>query len=431
MRIGFVTYEFPSPTQTFILDKVKCLLAQGHEVIIFVREKPFTIRQRHALHENYKEINWRKRTINLGQEEAWGTLRKAASLLQRLGGAFLRSPGETKQLLSRLRLRGASWKETAFLLLTLLPIIGRKLDLLHVHFTWSGFGLAECPVLLDLPLVVSVYGADAALADNWINEQNIKLFAAAEAVFCVSAFRMAALARLGVEQRKLIVQRLAVDTELFQPARDRAADDGPPIVLTVARLRWEKSHLDGLFALRELKGMGLSASYLIIGEGEEEQRLRTAVRGLGLHGQVQFLGFQTQASVAGIMRKAHVFLLPSVLEEFGTVLLEAQASGLPVVATNIGGIPEAVFDGVSGKLVRPQDPLALAKALRDILVLPDQGREMGRRGRDYVRRRFSQEQAAKELVQHYQNAVNSRRSRLQTLSAANTDEKAFRAPVRG
>jgi glycosyltransferase involved in cell wall biosynthesis len=136
------------------------------------------------------------------------------------------------------------------------------------------------------------------------------------------------------------------------------------------------------------------AKLLIIGQEANKAyavELKAQVSELGLNGRVQFNGEITQVELATWMQRSCVFVLPSISEGLGRVVLEAMAASTPVVGSNIGGIPEIVKDGVTGFLIQPGDEEKLEKQLRWILEHPSESCEMGRRGRAFVERFFSTE----------------------------------------
>jgi len=128
--------------------------------------------------------------------------------------------------------------------------------------------------------------------------------------------------------------------------------------------------------------------------GPEQNRTYAAglvqqVRSLHLDGRIRFMGAMPQVELAVQMRKAIVLVLPSGSEGLSRVLLEAMATGIPVIASDVGGIPELVQEGVTGFLVPPGDEKALAEKIRWVLENPEQARAMGNRGREFVTRFFS------------------------------------------
>jgi glycosyltransferase involved in cell wall biosynthesis len=135
-----------------------------------------------------------------------------------------------------------------------------------------------------------------------------------------------------------------------------------------------------------------NAKLLII--GKEENRgyavgLHEQVRKLGLENRIQFIAPQPQSELAIRMAKASVLVLPSLSEGFGRVIIEAMATGIPVIGSRTGGIPELIEDGTNGFLVRPGDEKTLAEKLHWVLSNPTKAEEMGAIGRAFVERCFS------------------------------------------
>ena len=135
------------------------------------------------------------------------------------------------------------------------------------------------------------------------------------------------------------------------------------IVLCAAALVDHKGHRHLLDAWRQIEAHGVRATLLLAGSGEREAELRAQASGLN---NVRFLGWRDD--LPQLLRAADLFTLASVEEGLGSVLIDAQLAGLPIVATTAGGIPEVVADGRSGLLVSPADPTALAAALTRALT---------------------------------------------------------------
>jgi glycosyltransferase involved in cell wall biosynthesis len=150
-----------------------------------------------------------------------------------------------------------------------------------------------------------------------------------------------------------------VDTDLFHPP-GRRTEDGPLRLLNVAWLAEKKGHAHLLEALARLGRDDVALD--VVGEGELRNALEKRARELGLAERVRFLGPRSHAEVAELMRGAHLFVLPSLYENLPVVLIEAMASGLPSVATRVGGVPELV-DEQAGLLVPPADAAALADGI--------------------------------------------------------------------
>jgi glycosyltransferase involved in cell wall biosynthesis len=136
------------------------------------------------------------------------------------------------------------------------------------------------------------------------------------------------------------------------------------------------------------------ARLVIVGREENPEyaeELRRDVAKLGLDSRVVFLGEVSQAELADYMRQAAVFVLPSLSEGLGRVVVEAMATGTPVIGSDIGGIPEMVQEGQTGFLVPPGDEKVLAERLKWILSNPEEAQAMGKRAREFARSFFSTE----------------------------------------
>jgi glycosyltransferase involved in cell wall biosynthesis len=181
---------------------------------------------------------------------------------------------------------------------------------------------------------------------------------------------------------KIVVIRNSVEI----PAKITRSTQGPVRILAVGNLTDQKDYPTLIRALEILKKREITFEARIIGAG--------AVRGLPelsepLGEQVRFLGQQTHADVEAQMRDAHVFVLSSAWEGCPNVVLEAMAYSLPVVATAVGGVPELVRDTVTGLLVPPKDPSALADALARACTSEALRAQLGEAGYARVRSKFS------------------------------------------
>jgi glycosyltransferase involved in cell wall biosynthesis len=155
-----------------------------------------------------------------------------------------------------------------------------------------------------------------------------------------------------------------VDTETFRPPAAPRMAGRPARLLNVAALAEKKGHAHLLEALAQLGG---DERLDIVGGGELLGALERQTAALGLAARVRLLGPRPKEEVAELMRTADLFVLPSLYENLPVVLIEAQASGLPAVATRVGGVPELVTDD-AGELVEPGDPVALAAAIARALA---------------------------------------------------------------
>lgn len=188
----------------------------------------------------------------------------------------------------------------------------------------------------------------------------------------------------------------ALRRELGLPARAR-------VIISVGRLSRVKGHRVLLEALAELVPAGGESSgrgdlhLLLVGEGPERGALAKQARSLGLAERVHFAGRRDREEVAALLHIAAVFVLPSYYEGFGIAVLEAQAAGVPVVASDVGGVREVLAGGRTGLLVPAGDPRALARAVGRVL----EDRALARRLARAARKRVTEEFTVERMVERY------------------------------
>jgi len=184
---------------------------------------------------------------------------------------------------------------------------------------------------------------------------------------------------------------------------------GKPLLLSVGNLTEQKDQFTLLRAVAQLRDNGLHATCLLAGTGPLLPNLQALAEELGIQGLVHFLG--ARGDIPDLMAAADVFVLSSIREGFSLVVAEAHAAGLPVVATNVGGIGEIVRDGLSGYLVEPRDPSRMAEVIVDLLADAKNARRMGAVGRDWVRQHFSIDRCAARYEELYQVVLEHEGSR--------------------
>lgn len=171
--------------------------------------------------------------------------------------------------------------------------------------------------------------------------------------------------RGGPEQHERVSSSIRASDAYLRPLSQ--APSPAPALLYAGRLAAEKGLFHLLEALALLRGAGVPAVLRIVGAGELEDGLRRRIEALGLGGAVTMHGFVPHGpELYRHFRESDIFVLPSLAEQQGKVLLEAMIQSLPVVATSVGGIPSIVRDGSNGLLVPPADPGAIARAVRRI-----------------------------------------------------------------
>jgi glycosyltransferase involved in cell wall biosynthesis len=200
-----------------------------------------------------------------------------------------------------------------------------------------------------------------------------------------------------------------VDTERYPAAADRAGirselglDDDHHVMTMVGTFKRQKGHSVLVDAMRELAPRFPALHVLLVGDGELRAETERLACSAGLSGRVHFLG--SRRDVPAILAASDSFVLPSLWEGLPIALVEAMASGLPIVATEVSGTSQVMVDGATGWLVPPGDAAALADAVGDLLAHPQRARRMAATARHRVNRWFSARRQAEQLASLFEGA---------------------------
>jgi colanic acid/amylovoran biosynthesis glycosyltransferase len=288
--------------------------------------------------------------------------------------------------------------------------------LIHSHFAVDGTDALGMQKDLHLPMVVTLHGFDVSTSDeDFARNRSGRLFLSrrqqlwrtASHFVCVSkAIREIAL-RAGYPEQKLIVRYIGVDCDKFAAAP--AADREENLILFVARLVEKKGCEYLIRAAAQLRARHREVRLVIIGDGPLRSELEQLV--LSLRVPAEFLGVQGPDAVRGWMQRARVLCNPSVTagngdtEGLGMVFAEAQATGLPVVSTHHGGIPEVVRDGETGLLARERSVEELASHLERMLADRAFWDACSERAKRWVREQFDIRRCTAGLEEVYDEAV--------------------------
>jgi glycosyltransferase involved in cell wall biosynthesis len=239
----------------------------------------------------------------------------------------------------------------------------------------------------------------AAAAYRWIERALRPL---TTVTVCVSENeRQAGLTARVCREETTIVIRNGVTTKALDAAKPRSAR---PRLVMVGRLQAPKDPITLVRALALVRAVDFEA--VLVGEGPERAAVEDEIGRLGVGSSVRLLGERTD--VAELLATADVFVLSTRSEGLPLSVLEAMAAGLPVIASNVGGIPELVVDGVSGVLVPPGDPNALAEAIEGLVQNPSLAHELGDAGRRRVVENFDLETVREAHLALYRRLLASR-----------------------
>lgn len=397
MKIGVVVKQFPVVSETFVLDHIGGLYERHHDVDVFCRELSLDMpapRQLLPAAVENRVHEW------LPSASAAGKIRTGLS-------ALLAAPPAALARAIKLGL-GELPRDT----LPLGNSIRRRLGsttLLHAHFGPVGEQLAflKRAGLLYGPLLVSLHGYDVSRNIAALRKQYRYLFSTADRIVVTTGFMADRASNLGCADSKIVRNPIGIRLARF-PFRPRSLTPGAPLrILSTARLVEKKGIEFALRAVGRLVARGQQVEYRIAGDGPLRTSLETLARQLGIAHCVHFLGALQRAAVEAELAHGQVFLFPSVTaadgdqEGQGMALIEAQACGMPCVASRSGGIPEVLQDAVNGYLVAERDDAAIAAAIERLVERSAEWPAMAAEGRRWVESRFDLERHLNMFDQLY------------------------------
>ena len=367
--------------------------------------------------------------------ELMGRLRKRGYEFEVLAPAFegLRTHiiGETK--VYRFRYAPARWENLTHeegapnkirkqpLYLLLLPFymlagmwaawrLGRRrdYDIIHVHWPVPQGVFGVFARRGNTRLVATFYGADLVMAQRFpFLKPFVRWFGGrCDELAAISTYTARELMTIAGRQPRIIPYGIHLPPEQDWPAT-------PGRILTVGRLIARKGHIYLIRAMAHLRDLP-DAHLVIVGEGHEREALEAEIRRLGLEDRVTLAGRVSDEALEAYYQSCQVFVLPAIVdasgdtEMLGMVSLEAMRYCKPVIASNVGGIPDIVVDGESGLLVPQKDAEALAAAIRQVLTDPALAHRLGHDGYRFARTHFSWESVERATRAMYGEPMDER-----------------------
>jgi glycosyltransferase involved in cell wall biosynthesis len=300
-------------------------------------------------------------------------------------------------------------------------LAGVNAAVVHAHFATDGAVIAPYAAALNTPLVVTLHGFDVAVTRLGIARSRNptlvysyfmrrRLFAYADTFLCVSKYIYDLAVIRNFPKNKLLLHYIGIDLETLRPANEWQEDK----IVHIGRLVEKKGTEYLIKAMPAVLRQRPNAKLLILGSGPLAAELGELASSLKLSEHVIFAGETTHAQAMQELATATVACAPSVTARNGdseglpTVVLEAAALAVPVVASRTSGIPEAVLDGVTGYLAPERDVDALAKALLTILGDKAKRAQMGAAGRLYMEQKFDQRKQTEQLEEIYDGLQRGR-----------------------
>ena len=290
-----------------------------------------------------------------------------------------------------------------------------ELDLVHVHYaiphaTSAWIAHEMLGEERDLKIVTTLHGTDITLVGLHPSFHAITRFSIlrSHGLTAVSKFLKRETVRdFTVPEERVEVIPNFIDTAVYRPGlvpshRATLAPDGEKIVMHISNFRAVKRAEDVVSVFAKLTAKQPSR-LVLVGDGPERPRVLMRAEELGVRDRVMFLGKHT--SVHEVLSCADLFLLPSASESFGLVALEAMACGAPVVASNVGGLPEVIEHGTSGYMFDVGDIDAMAEAGLRIMGDDEHWRSLSEAGRALAEERFSSERVVPQYERYYEQVL--------------------------
>jgi glycosyltransferase involved in cell wall biosynthesis len=388
VRLAYVTAGFPDLTQSFVRREVETVRALGVPLTVFsVRPPP-----RHFPDPTLARFV--AETIYGGRRFSVALIAAHMHFLRRAPRRYASALGRVLALALRQRGCGMLPLRTCavFPMSVYFARVMEQRDVTHVHAHFANHPTTAARVaatLLGVPFTFTGHAWDIFVPANQIGLAE-KIADAAAVVTCTE-FNRRLLCDLvpAVAQAKIAVCYHGI---ALPEATHTEREEG--LIVAVGRLTPKKGFHHLVAACAQLARGGTRFRCVIIGEGEERSSLQDAIARAGLRDRVTLAGARPHRDVMECIARAAVFALPSMvakdasMDGIPNVILEAFAVETAVVSTRLSGIPEVVRDGETGVLVPPDDPVALAEALREVLAHPETHRARARRGRELVAAAF-------------------------------------------
>lgn len=429
-RLAYLFPAFPVFHQTFVLWEVLGLRRNGVHPKIYSLHRPSRQQQPEG-RDIAREVTFLPRVLSMAVLRAnWRLLRRDARRYVQLyvkvvqawrTGAMapVESAADDGEWKLSLYDRARGWFNTQphlYLLKSLLLVpsavhLAEELaaaDIAHLHVHWATYPATVAYVvhlISGLPFSVSAHAYDIYMVSRMLP---IKLHAARFVVTCARANARYLTELAGPDLKpKVFVNYHGVDVSRFAPV----AATPPARVFTIVSCgqleRYKGMHLL-IDACAELTRQGAALECWIVGEGPERSRLAAQIERLGLSAHVHLMGRRPHAELAELLKRADVFVLASQLgckfrrrDVIANVIVEAMATGIPVVASHVPGVEELVEDGATGYLVEPNRADGLAAAIRQLIDRPEDRVRLGTAARQRVLQDFDSSQNVRTLAEFF------------------------------
>jgi len=395
MRIAVCMNEFPKISEKFILYQIKDLIDLGHEVHIYA----FLRSKENKVHPEVEQYNFLSRTTYFEQLPP----KRHQRCLKTLGGILRFGLFYPREIYSCLCDKDTpAFFDKIKNLCILEKFLGKNIEVIHCHFGTVASQLIFLKKIFPyMKFFTTFHLYDLRLGLEKGGAIYQELFRRVDRIISICSYNRETLVRLGCPESKLLNHHNGIDTKVFSPGHVKNQSKYS-IITTVARLVEQKNIPFALDVIKALKNQNkYRFKYCLIGNGHLKNEIDKRIKELDIADCVITLGELSSDDVIVRLQETDIFFLPSLHEAFPTVLLEAQAVGIPVVATDVGGTRETFIHGTSGYLIPANDLAEATSRICQLLENKALRKQFGFSGRQFIEKNFNISELNRRLVQLY------------------------------
>jgi len=293
-------------------------------------------------------------------------------------------------------------------------------DVMHVHDWLAAFSGISFKHYLKKPMVLTVHSTEVGRAQGLHSPDSFSIngiewwamYEANRVIVCSQSMKNEICGHFNLPLDKVDVIPNAIDATKYQTSVDRGSvrqrygvGYGEKLILCVGRLVPQKGIEYFIRAIPHIAKRYPEAKFIIVGEGWSRDILEAEARASGQNRKIQFTGFASDQEVISLMTSADVLVVPSVYEPFGIVALEGMATGVPVVASQVGGLSEVIEHDRTGLFVFPRSPESIAWGIDRVLSDPDHAKWLTENAKEKLHKAYSWEAVAMKTVEVYRKVV--------------------------
>ena len=293
-------------------------------------------------------------------------------------------------------------------------------DVIHVHDWLAAFSGISFKHYLKKPMVLTVHSTEVGRAQGLHSPDSFSIngiewwatYEADRVIVCSQSMKNEICGHFNLPLDKVDVIPNAIDPTKYQTSVDRGSvrqrygvGYGEKLILCVGRLVPQKGIEYFIRAIPRIAKRYPEAKFIIVGEGWSRDILEAEARASGYGKKIRFTGFASDKEVIDLMTSADVLVVPSVYEPFGIVALEGMATGVPVVASQVGGLSEVIEHDRTGLLVYPRSPESIAWGIDRVLSDSDHAKWLTENAKDILHKDYSWEAVAMKTVEVYRKVV--------------------------